>query len=160
VNGGGIAVVGSANLVVTNSEISNNANTAVLARGGGVYLSTTGTGTITNARIGAKRGAHNGDGAGFYGGNRGGSATPGACTIADNYGPGANYFGGGVRLAGGTVTLDGCTISGNISEGRGGGVQNSGGTLNIINSTIVGNIAEAGTLGGGGIQISAGTNTI
>src|SRR5262249_6631484 len=64
---------------------------------------------------------------------------------------------GGVRLAGGTVTLDGCTISGNISEGRGGGIAIIAGTLNVTNSTIVGNIAE-GNLGGGGINIAnAGT---
>ena len=143
------------NLMVTNSEISDNTATGIGVLGGPATTVLDGL-TIT------------GNGGTISGGVSNGNAEGGASsdmTITDSTISGnGGVAGGGVNnfADAGTLTIERTTISGNTATDAGGGIYNLGGTLVLNSSTVSGNTASGGPAGagGGGIENLGGTATI
>jgi hypothetical protein len=123
------------------------------AKGGGVYVNTDGTFTMSGGEI-------SGNNADFGGGvyvNTGGMFTMTSGTISGN----TASWGGGV-YTGGTFTMSGGNISRNTGYYEGGGVYvKTGGTFTMTNGTISGNTADSYYRGGGGVYVNTdGTFTM
>ena len=137
VRGGGMLILGTANLTLTNCIVTGNTGST---NGGG--LANYGSLTLTNCTISANSAAQNGGG--LFTGSK---ATLTNCTIAGNM---ANGQGAGLSMSGAALSLTGCTISDNTATQSGGGLSLSSapdGAVNLTNCTITGNTAD----GGGGL---------
>jgi len=136
-SGGGIYISNTGTLTLTNSTVSDN--TAQV--GGGINNS--GTLTLTDSTV-----SDNSDG----GISNNGTLTLTDSTVSDN----TAQVGGGITNNG-TLTLTNSTVSGNTAQVYGGGISNNG-TLTLTNGTVSGNNAGRD---GGGIYISnTGTLTL
>jgi uncharacterized repeat protein (TIGR02543 family) len=138
VNNGGTLVMDSG------SKISGNSNSA--SSGGGVYVDSGGTFTMSNGTISGNTTAINAGG-GVYVTN--GTFTINGGIINNNT---AGASGGGVNVSG-TFTMSGGTISGNTANHPtygGGGVFMNSGTWTMSGGTISGNTA---TNAGGGVYV-------
>ena len=126
-SGGGIYISNTGTLTLTNSTVSDN--TAQV--GGGINNS--GTLTLTNSTV-------SGNTAQVYGG---GISNNGTLTLTNGTvsGNNAGRDGGGIYISNtGTLTLTNGTVSGNTVGRDGGGIYNSG-TLTLTNGTVSGNTA-------------------
>lgn len=116
--------------------------------GGGIYISASGTVTITNSTLSGNAAGNNG-GAIFN--NSGGTLTVSGSTFANN-----SALNGGGIFNWGTVTIANSTLSGN-SASFGGGINNGSNTVTVTNGTLSGNSASTS---GGAIYNSGGTVTL
>ena len=137
--GGGIYVVGTATVTVTNSTIAGNTTASInYGSGGGIYVA--GTATVTNSTI-VDNSAEFGGG-GIY---VAGTATVTNSTIADNS---AGYYGGGLLTAFGSSLLDNTLIalntsgtgtpddiSGTVSSASAYNLIGTGGSGGLVNGT-------------------------
>jgi hypothetical protein len=143
-NGGGILVASGAELVLTDSIVSNN--DAGTASGGGI--SNNGTASLVGVRV-------TGNSAGDYAGimNNGAMLVSNSVIDANT----ATNSAGGIYTGGtGTdLTLVNTTISGNTAGGNGGGLLVAK-LATLINVTITDNTANTG----GGIMKAAGSVTV
>jgi hypothetical protein len=140
-DGGGIFVESGGSLTLTNSTISDNRASS----GGGIRND--GMLTITNSTLSVNSAA--GSGGGIF---NNGTVNISNATFSGNSG----QFGGGIRTFAGTVTITNSTFSNNSVDFLGGGIDNrSASTVTITNSTLSGNSAPFG----GGI-FNDGTLTI
>jgi hypothetical protein len=136
-SGGGIHSTASGtgapgNLIVEDSTISDNSATELFGTGGGIHISTSGSG---DARIERS-------------------------TISGNTANGMFGLGGGLYIYanGGPATIRNATISGNQAYFNGGGLVAATGTTTIQNSTITQNTSDRDNDGqgkGGGIEVFA-----
>ncbi|MFJ3233705.1 right-handed parallel beta-helix repeat-containing protein [Streptomyces sp. NPDC086787] len=115
---GGGAIYSGGFLVIQNSVISGNTNTASTAsQAGGIEADGTSV-VITSTRI------------------------------TNNRAIGANASGAGIYLNSGSLTLDGVTLTGNLASGQyavGGGIYAGGAGMTIQNNTLVDNNKVTGT---------------
>ena len=126
-SGGGIYISNTGTLTLTDSTVSDN--TAQV--GGGI--TNNGTLTLTNSTV-------SGNTAQVYGG---GISNNGTLTLTNGTvsGNNAGRDGGGIYISNtGTLTLTNGTVSGNTVGRDGGGIYNSG-TLTLTNGTVSGNTA-------------------
>jgi len=157
--GGGILNHGGLTLSGT-SILSNNVNSGgfFVAFGGGIYVDSGGTLTVTNSTIsGNQTGLGNGQGGGIAI-LSGGRLTVTNSVINNNQAGGPNGsegFGGGICAQIATVTVSNTEINGNLGF-QGGGIYLYAGSLTVMNSTISNNSAGAG----GGINISDAGGTL
>jgi CSLREA domain-containing protein len=146
--GGGVFVTGD--LLIINSEISNNSTDGDNAAGGGAFAG--GALTLVNSSITGN--STTGDSA--HGGGlavRTGSLTINSATIADNTIVGAGSDGGGLHLDEADARISALTASGNsAANGNGGGILADNSDVEMVNSTISGNSA----LGDGGGILASG----
>lgn len=109
--GGAINKHGSGgSVIITDSIIADNVATGVVG-GGGLYIESSGTHTIT------------------------GTVVSGNQAIGDT-----NAHGGGIRTQSNTLTVTDCTFDSNAAGGDGGGIRNNG-ALTISGTTFSGNAA-------------------
>ena len=143
--GGGIFVKSPGTITLTNNTITGNA--VSYGMGGGVYTEGT-TITLTNNTITGNT-VSQGGGGGVY--TRGTTITLINNTINENTAIG--FGGGGVYTEGTTITLINNTITENTATGfrGGGGVSISAATITLTNNTITGNAVSYGMGGGVGI---------
>ena len=141
-------------LTVANGKVINS------AAGGGIYIDTGGTLTLTDSTLSGNSSS------GGSASSGGGIANLGTLTIANstlsgnsaNGGSFGNSGGGIFNNTGATLTIINSTLSGNSASGgpggNGGAIQNSG-TLTITNSTLSGNSADSG-----GAILNTGTASV
>ena len=141
-------------LTVANGKVINS------AAGGGIYIDTGGTLTLTDSTLSGNSSS------GGSASSGGGIASLGTLTIANstlsgnsaNGGSFGNSGGGIFNNTGATLTIINSTLSGNSASGgpggNGGAIQNSG-TLTITNSTLSGNSADSG-----GAILNTGTASV
>ena len=140
--GGGIYAGGPLTLV--DSTISNNASTAGNG-GGGIFISSGGTASLTNTLVAGNSVASFG----------GGIRTLGTLVMRDSRLQGNAGGPGGGLLTSGTTTIARTAVGGNFSTGEGGGIAVSGGTFSLSESTVSDNRAGGGS-SGGGIAVASG----
>ena len=167
-------------IVIKDNIISLSSDTSsVKVYGGGVYIYSNGTNTLTNCSItGNKVSASsttkstNAYGGGVY--IDYGTDTLTNCSITENKASAtitntaanasANAYGGGVYIHNGANTLTNCSITGNTASSKyayGGGVCIDYGTNTLENCSITENKAESShSAEGGGVYIDGGTNTL
>ncbi|GBD26796.1 hypothetical protein HRbin30_02138 [bacterium HR30] len=143
-SGGGIFVPSGGTLTVTTGTISNNSAGRF---GGGIFNNNVGTVTLTNSTI-----KSNSAGIGVDVSGHGGTVTIMSSTITNNS---AGDDGGGIVNVG-TATIATSTISNNSVGDAGGGIGN-GGTVTLTNSTISDNSAD---FGGGIFNNNVGAVTL
>jgi parallel beta-helix repeat protein len=155
-DGGGLHLAaGNANLTAV-SVTGNKATTN--GRGGGVYVSSTGTVSVTDSTVDGNTAANGGGGIALIGAA---NTTIASSTISRNKGS-TNLVqgGGGVYISGSSCDpqFTQCTISNNTASfGGGGGVAVvSGGILNAHNCTIAVNYDNDDDQGGGGVRLVSG----
>ena len=148
-NGGGVFIYKNGVLNMTGGTIGGsataNANTA--AYGGGVYVNA-GTVNMSGGEITGNSVSGNSAGGGVYIDTSGtftmsGNAEISRNTTDNNYGNG-----GGVCLNGGSFIMRSGSITGNTAGNGGGGVDAAAGTFTMTGGSITGNTASSG-LGGG-----------
>lgn len=147
-NGGGLV---ASNSIIDNSTISGN--TSIDGSGGGIYISSYGSNTISNA---IRNTVIENNQSSFHGGglaSRSGVLTLENLQVNNNT---TGFNGGGINLSGVSATITNSTISGNVGNhsfgnSNGGGIF-VGGFAEITNSTISGNSV---TGDGGGIQANS-----
>ena len=146
---GGIGIVDSV-VTISDSTISDNTATEVLAGGGGIGAFATGSLafdllTVTNSTISGNTTAGEGGGIGIIDGNARITDTE----IHNNRASGGRGGGiGAVRyLTAGTVTISRSTLSANTASDTGGGIAALNMGIDLENVTISGN--DAGSTGGG-----------
>lgn len=173
-SGGGIAVSGAANAVLTLNNCTVSNNTA----GGTAAGSSTGAGIMGNiatATININNSTITGNTVSntstTVSASAGGVSSVGTLNITNSMitnntatSSGLNTFSGGVHVTSGTTTIMGSTISGNMSTvtagagaGFAGGIYNQQATVIISNSTISGNSASSFH---GGIRTLASTTAV
>ena len=155
--GGGLSLVGggtvSANVELTNVEVSDNSMNGGTGSGGGIGISSIQNAVLTNVTITGN--TSSGRGGGLF--VRDSSVRLISSTISGNtILVSEDYLtrqrGGGIAAyLGGDVTLIDSTVSGNSAASYGGGIHGRGGeggsSLQLINSTVSGN--STGASGGG-----------
>jgi hypothetical protein len=145
-NGTGGAIYSTGTLTLVGSTISGNTASSA---GGGLFIGTNATATVSNSTIDGN--TSNGGFAGGGGIDNQGTLALINSTISNNS---ATQSHGGAIYNPGTLTMDNTTIAGNsamFSNSLGGGIYNTN-TVTIRNSTIAGNSVDAqGTGHGGGI---------
>jgi len=150
-DGGGMYLISGASATITGGSVSGN----TARYGAGVYMGASCTMTITGATINSNTCRDAGSGGGIYA--AGTSLNISKSNIKGNRG---GYDGGGIYNAGATTTITNCMITGNSTDQQGtnsdGGGIFSAGTTNIYSSTIAGNYA---TQNGGGLRVNSGTTT-
>ncbi|MCA9901412.1 MAG: CSLREA domain-containing protein [Ardenticatenaceae bacterium] len=167
-DGGGMAVFGG-NINLVNSVIEGN---AASNNGGGIYMSTPGTVTLTSGGIRQNTAVIGGGGiynmsgslvqlggviennsaatgGGVYVNLPGAEFTLNAGVVQQNNGTALETGGGGVYVAQGTVNVNGGQISANIGK-RGGGIQSANGKIYLNGGIIKQNQAEFG----GGVYLA------
>ncbi len=140
-------VLSGGNLTLNNVKITNVGGGS---HGGGVYVNSGGTATISGSTFSGNSGSVGGA---VY---NNGTVKVTDSTFSGNSATSGN--GGGLFNSGASasLTVANCTISGNTASGSGGGIENTGsGTLKIFNSTITGNTANVGD----GVNGVTGTTT-
>lgn len=152
-NGGGIAV-DSGDMIITGTQIQNNAASGT---GGGVYLIFNGTLSITESTIANNSAGTTGGGVYTFG-----TFNIDRTTIHGNT---SIIAGGGFYSFGSSAsTISQSTISNNSSTRDGGGFYSQGSTISILNSTLTGNRADSDAGGasgtGGGIGTFSGSITL
>jgi hypothetical protein len=145
-------VLSGGNLTLNNIKITNVGGGS---HGGGVYIDSGGTATISGCTLSGDTGSVGGA---VY--NNGTVKVIGS-TLSGNSattGNGGALFNSGASA---TMTIANSTISGNTASGSGGGIENTGsGTLRIFNSTITGNTGSVGDGINGGSSATTLYNTI
>lgn len=142
-------ILGRGPIVNMRNVTVQNGKGGQLLPGGGIYVLTESSLTLTDSVV--RNNASRAPGAGI---GNGGFLQLRRVTVSGNVlpteaGGGTQHSGGGLmNFSGGVMKIDQSTISGNTAT-RGGGLRNAGGRLEIVNSTISGNTASAR---GGGIM--------
>jgi len=130
--GGGIFVDSGGTITLSNSTVSGNLG--YVGAGIAIYG---GKLTVANSTVSGNSASYNMGSGGVGGGicaSGGATVTLSNSVIAQNS---ATYWGGGVYLEGSTVTLDDCTISGNLSySSSGGGIYVYGGIYVPLSSSL------------------------
>ncbi len=151
--GGGIFLAaGSGSINIYGGSVSNN--TAKGVYGGGIYINSAGTVTMSGGEISGNKLANVGDGGGICLNKDGAKLIMSGGTIKNN----SASVGGGVLFTNpGTFTMTGGLITGNTATGDGGGVRLFRNiTFNISGGEISGNKAGSG----GGVQMEDNSSTI
>ena len=174
--GAGIAVLDGVNLLLTNSLVDNNRNTAgVTGEGGGLFFDQTGSSVIRNTTISNNFTSGTGGGIAVYGSHQlllenstlsnndasrnGGAIDSNSIDAAIEIVGGqliANSSvdnGGGISINDTYLSIDGTEFTANVAEGRGGAINAFEGTFDIRNSTFSENIAR---IGSGGAIVAEG----
>ncbi|MEI6776479.1 MAG: choice-of-anchor Q domain-containing protein [Chloroflexales bacterium] len=101
--------------------------------GGGIYVDTNGTLTVSDSTFSGNTASYRG----------GGITNVGSLTVTGStFNGNRSSLGGGIRNYG-KLTVTGSTFSGNVATNSGGGMYNTG-TLTVTGSTVNGNSADAG----------------
>ena len=168
--GAGIAVLDGVNLLLTNSLVENNRNTAgVTGEGGGLFFNQTGSSTIRDTTINNNFSSGTGGGVAIYGNHQllienstlsnnhasrnGGAIDSNSINAAIEIVGGqliANSSadnGGGISFNDTYLSIDGTEFTANVADGTGGAINAFEGAFEIVNSTFSGNIANFGTGG-------------
>ena len=136
----GASIFNAENLVITNSEITNNQSTSGL--GGTIY--NTGHLEVYDTLFQSNLSLYSSGGAIV---SQSGTVILNGSTVNQNT---AEGFGGGIYAINSDVTLNNSTLSTNVSaSGGGGGLYQNGGTLTINGSLITDNTTGAATDGAG-----------
>jgi hypothetical protein len=148
-SGGGVYVSSGGTFTMSGGAVSGNS----FYYGGGVYV-VSGTFTMSGGAVSNNSASY---GSGVYV-NSGGTFTMSGGAVSNNSSP---YGGGcGVYVNSGTFTMSGGAVSGNSasnsSYGDGGGVYVSGGTFTMLDGAVSGNSAPSG----GGVYVNSGTFTM
>jgi len=156
--GGGIFLTSEATATLTNVLIDGNHTTNTFGSGGGIYIQN--TATLNNVTITNNSTGVNG------GGIYGDSSASINVTITNSLiaGNSSGGQGGGMYLSTATFNLTNVTVSGNqatsASAGAGAGIGFYSGILNANNMTIYNNTAFDTSTGGGGLFVGSGTANV
>ncbi|MBI5715247.1 MAG: CSLREA domain-containing protein, partial [Chloroflexi bacterium] len=155
-NGGGVISVST--LSISNSTISGNtadSDNNTIGNGGGIYVGTSGSLTVSGGTIG---GTGTGNKANLGGGIYATVTTSiSGVLIEDN--TASSGGGGGIQTAGGTTTIQNTTIKKNKGFNAGGGIHvATGGTVSISKSAIDQNTLTSGGAAGGGVYNESNFN--
>jgi uncharacterized repeat protein (TIGR02543 family) len=146
--GGGVYVGSSGTFTMSGGTISGNTSSY---GGGGVYVYSGGIFTMSGGTISGNTSSSYGGGGGVFVGNSG-TFTMSGGKISGN----TSSYGGGVYVGGGTFTMNGGTIDGNTASSLGGGVYvQQDGTFTMSSGTISGNTSSSG----GGVYVQNATFT-
>ncbi|WP_372899419.1 spondin domain-containing protein, partial [Stieleria sp.] len=161
-NGGGLHVTGQSDLLIRNTEVTDNQ----AAREGGGLWNGTGTMTVENSNIQSNQAfgqAADDGGGGIF--NDGGTLVLNRSNVSDNSAIVGSGSGGGLFNLNGSLVVTDSEITANQASRAGGGIEQTGNAelelRNVLlNDNRAGSAAAATPGNGGGIHISGDGNAL
>lgn len=154
-NGGAVHLTGAGTVAVEGTDVLGN---SAANEGGGLWNSSAGTFTVTDATVArntASGPAADAGGGGLY--NDGGALSVSGSTIDDNVADGEAGSGGGVLNVRGQLRMTDTTLDGNSAVRAGGGIESNVGNVVLIDVDTTDNDTGTDPGNGGGLHVTGAT---